>query len=305
MNIKDFEYVSAVVEQGSISKAAERLCITQGALTKYLKRLERELDMPIFYRLGNQFLLTKAGEIYLKKAQQIIQLNRELEEELSLLASSREAAVRMGCPMGMQSFVMDTLLPEFFRQYPQACVSLEEGSSLNLVRKIEEAHLDICLAYVSERRIGLQYEFLSRTRMVLAVPLNSPLIKQAKIQQGQPYPVLTNWDWLNEPYISIAPHTQSGRDAERYFRRIGRRPHTRLYVDDTRNALAAVESQIGNCLLAAIPNTDRRVRYLYLDDSLMEHRDIFLVYRKEDVSTKSLKDLFEVIRQLYIEDDKI
>ena len=48
MNIKDYEYIYEIARQGSISKAAEKLYITQGALTKYLQRLENELSTPLF-----------------------------------------------------------------------------------------------------------------------------------------------------------------------------------------------------------------------------------------------------------------
>lgn len=82
MNIKDYEYVYEIARQKSVSKAAEKLYITQSALTKYLQRLENELSTPLFFRSGNRFIPTKAGELYLAKAAQIIDLDHELTDEI-------------------------------------------------------------------------------------------------------------------------------------------------------------------------------------------------------------------------------
>jgi len=63
MNIKDYEYVYEIARQKSVSKAAEKLYITQSALTKYLQRLENELSTPLFFRSGNRFVPTHAPRI--------------------------------------------------------------------------------------------------------------------------------------------------------------------------------------------------------------------------------------------------
>jgi len=56
MNVKDYEYILEISRWGSISKAAEKLCITQGALTKYLQRVEHELSASLFLRNGNSLV---------------------------------------------------------------------------------------------------------------------------------------------------------------------------------------------------------------------------------------------------------
>ncbi|MBR1565831.1 MAG: LysR family transcriptional regulator [Oscillospiraceae bacterium] len=299
MNIKDYEYVLEIARRGSISKAAEKLCITQGALTKYLQRLEHELSTPLFYRSGNRFLPTKAGELYLDKAKQIIDLDHELSEQIASLSSSRDAALRFGYPMGMHAFVMEFLLPAFFAAHPNACVSLKEDSSRSLLQELEEGKLDLCLAYASEKKNALEYEAMATSFMVLAVPTGSALLAHTRKAEGQPYPILEDQAWLTEPYIHLAPHTRSGQAAERYFEQIGRRPQSRLYVDDTRSALAAVEQKLGNCLLTAIPHTDKLVRYLILPELPKEEHQVFLVTRKNEKKSRACQGMIQHARQLY------
>lgn len=301
MNVKDYEYVLEIARRGSVSKAAEKLCITQGALTKYLQRLEHELSTPLFIRSGNRFLPTRAGELYLETARQIIDLDQGLSEQIARLATSREAALRFGYPMGMHAFVMELLLPDFFREYPEASISLKEDSSRTLIQELEEGKLDLCLSYASELRQALAYEKLATSFMVLAVPVDSPLVARSRRQEGEPYPVLEGQEWLDEPYIHLAPHTRSGQAAERYFRQLGRRPQSRIYVDDTRSALSAVEQKLGNCLLTAIPHTDKLVRYLILPELPREEQQVYLVTRKNENGSRALPGLAGLAKKLYLD----
>ena len=302
MNIKDYEYVYEIARQKSVSKAAENLYITQSALTKYLQRLENELSTPLFFRSGNRFIPTKAGELYLAKASQIIDLDHELTDEIKQLSSSRDAAIRFGYPMGLTSFVFEFLLPAFFAEYPNACLSLEEDSSRALIQSVEACRLDLCLAYHVEDRSSLFYDEIAMTTgTVLAVPVDSPLVKAAKRVEGRRYPVLEGTQWLEEPYIHIAPHTRSGQAAERYFREIGKRPCTRLYVDDTRSALTAVEQKLGVSLLSAVAHTDRLIRFLILPDLQSEPQQLCLVSRQGESGGFAREGLCCLIHETYCE----
>lgn len=301
VNIKDYEYIFEISRWGSISKAAEKLCITQGALTKYLQRVEYELSASLFIRRGNHLVPTKTGALYLAKARQIIDLDHELGEEIARLNSSQDAAIRFGYPMGMHAFVMEYLLPTFFAECPDASVRLVEDSSKAIIQDLDEGKLDLCLAYSSEKESALEYDLLAVSRTVLAVPSNSPLVKRGERIAGQAYPVLYDSSWLEQPYIQIALHTRSGKVVENYFRQIGRRPFTRIYVDDTRSALSAVEQGLGNCLLTAIPHTDKLVNYLILPDFLPEEQNVFLITRRKDAPGKSLKCLCRLAHELYQE----
>ena len=61
MNIKDYEYIVEIAACKSLTEAANRLCITQSALTKFLQRVEAEVGRPLFGRMGRRFVLTPVG----------------------------------------------------------------------------------------------------------------------------------------------------------------------------------------------------------------------------------------------------
>ena len=299
MNIKDYTYILEISRWGSISKAAEKLCITQGALTKYLQRVEQELCIPLFLRSGSRFTPTKAGVLYLAKARQIAELDQALSDDIARLQSSQDAAIGFGYPMGMHAFVMEYLLPAFFAACPEARIRLKEDSSREILRELEAGELDLCLAYAAEKNSALEYDPLALSRMVLAVPGGAPLVKLAVRKSDQPYPVLEDTGWLTQPYIQIATHTRSGLAADRYFRQVGQRPPSRIFVDDTRSALSAVEQGLGNSLLTAIPHTDKLVNYLVIPGLPAEEQEIYLVFRRKESQSRAFKSLIRLAHDQY------
>ena len=72
MNLKELEYVVAIADEKSLTKAAERLFITPSALTQQVLRLENELHAPLFIRSRSGWQPTEAGEIYLEAARKIL-----------------------------------------------------------------------------------------------------------------------------------------------------------------------------------------------------------------------------------------
>lgn len=70
MNLKEQQYICTIAECGSITRAAEKLFITQPALSLYVNNIERVLDVKLFDRTDKQFLLTAAGELYVKKPEE-------------------------------------------------------------------------------------------------------------------------------------------------------------------------------------------------------------------------------------------
>ena len=85
MDTKDFEYLVEIARQESLSKAAARLYLSQPTLTKFLKKIEAEYGTPLFDRVGKKMVLTEAGRCCVQKSEQILALNRELDDRIRLL----------------------------------------------------------------------------------------------------------------------------------------------------------------------------------------------------------------------------
>jgi DNA-binding transcriptional LysR family regulator len=98
MNIKDFTYITAIVDCGSYSKAAEALYISQPSLSAYIRNLEKQLDIRFFE--NDRSHLTPAGEIYVSYARKIIALDRQLSDELARVKRADSGKIRIGITPG-------------------------------------------------------------------------------------------------------------------------------------------------------------------------------------------------------------
>lgn len=138
MDIRHLEYFLEVVRQGSFSRAAARLHVTQPSISKMIKSLEDELGVTLLHRNAKQAELTDAGEALLEQAQRIVGLFQNLTAELDGVTHLRRGRLRLGMPPIAASTVFPRALGEFNRAYPGIGVELYEFGS----KKIEEAVLD-------------------------------------------------------------------------------------------------------------------------------------------------------------------
>ena len=83
MGFRELEYVRALAEYRSITKAAKAVGLTQPAMSMFLRSLEGQLGAPLFERVGKGLILTYAGERYLHYANEILLTEQEMRTELS------------------------------------------------------------------------------------------------------------------------------------------------------------------------------------------------------------------------------
>lgn len=299
MNIKDYTYIVEIAQQRNLTAAANRLCITQSALTKFLQRIETELDTQLFYRRGKRLILTPIGQTYVEKGQEIIRLDQSLQDEIQKQKINGADTIRLGHGMGFAEFVLDCLLPEYYALPRTRSVSIHEDSSTSLLQAVEDGRLDLCLAYVREFRPALEYTPLCRTKLVLAVPTDSSLLLSGVPREGYAHPVVEGEQWLREPYIRMASFTQSGAAAQAYFSHLGKWPNSRLYVENVRSALGAVSNGLGNCILAELPHTKYNVSYLSLPDLDLKGQKTCMVTLKGAYPDRSLQELEKIIKKLF------
>ena len=98
MDFKDLSYVVAIAKHQNITKAADSLFVTQPTLTKFLQHLERDLGQKLFRKLGNRFILTYAGERYVEKAIELLNLKKELDQEMRDIVKNNAGSLKIAFP---------------------------------------------------------------------------------------------------------------------------------------------------------------------------------------------------------------
>jgi LysR family cyn operon transcriptional activator len=139
-------YILAIVESdGSISRAAEKMSITQPALSQILKKVEAEHGVQLFDRGRNPMLLTKAGRVYLDAARRIKEIGDSMQREFDDEQNLQTGELRIGTTPFHAAYVIPRPLAGFHRKYPRVSIVLRQTVNGELLRMMEESETDFTL----------------------------------------------------------------------------------------------------------------------------------------------------------------
>lgn len=133
----------AIVETGSVTRAAGALNLTQAAVSQQIKRLEELFGALLFARQSRRLVLSPAGERMLVHAQRMVSLNDEIWS--SVRAPEFSGEVRLGVPHDVVSKVLPSVLRRFDKAWPRVNVSLVSSTSTQLLALLAKGDLDLTL----------------------------------------------------------------------------------------------------------------------------------------------------------------
>ncbi|KAF0336577.1 LysR family transcriptional regulator [Pediococcus acidilactici] len=146
MEIRTLKYFWTIAEEGTISKAAKALHITQPTLSRQLRELENELGTSLFIRGRRKLQLTDAGLFLKTRAEEILQLtqqtNLEFENRRKQLFSGR---IAIGCVEADNSDTLALILEKFAQDYPQVTFTVYSGTSDDITTRLDKGLLDVAV----------------------------------------------------------------------------------------------------------------------------------------------------------------
>jgi DNA-binding transcriptional LysR family regulator len=197
-----------LADELNVTRAAQRLHLSQPNLTRKLKSLEAELGAVLFQRTGRGLVLTPVGQVFLREARVVLSASANAVEMARRFARQESERLRVGYLMGLPK--IEVIMAGFQRTYPEAQLMLVEMTPAEQVRKLESGEIDLGF-------IGLPYPLqdttlsghcVARYENVAAVPEASALARKKRLQfsdlQGQVFLGINaaeypHWDqWAKE-----------------------------------------------------------------------------------------------------------
>jgi DNA-binding transcriptional LysR family regulator len=178
MEIRQLRAFLAIAELGTFTAAAQRVHVTQAAISMQIRQLENELGAKLFVRAPRRVMLTEAGEHLLQRARQILRDHDAALDEIAELAGAERGRLRVGSASAMVTTdVLPELLKELRRQHAHAEVTVASGTSEALVQQILSGELDLAFVSLPVEARGINTERLSQDQLVA---IASPLHRLAK-----------------------------------------------------------------------------------------------------------------------------
>jgi DNA-binding transcriptional LysR family regulator len=171
MDTRQLAAFCAVVERRSFSQAAERLGVTQPAVSLQVRSLEKRLGRRLLDRSGRRVEPTEAGLRLYRGAQRLLALEEQLVAEVADTGDGALAGeLKIGASTGPAAIVVPLLLCEFQRRNPGVHVALTVGDTQRIVDEVAERRLELGIVGAARRHRGVRFEPFLQDEIVLAVP---------------------------------------------------------------------------------------------------------------------------------------
>jgi DNA-binding transcriptional LysR family regulator len=175
METRQLQAFCEVIERKSFSQAAERLGVTQPAVSLQVRALEKRLGTQLLDRSGRRVEPTDAGLRLYRGAQRLLQLEEEIVNDLAEQAGGDLAgSFELGASTGPGGVVMPRLLCEFGQDHPELRIALSVFDTQTVVAHVADRALELGVVGAAPRHRGVEYEPFFRDAVVLACPPGHP-----------------------------------------------------------------------------------------------------------------------------------
>lgn len=299
MDFKDMTYIAAIAKYQNITKAANSLYITQPTLTKFVQNLEQSLGQKLFRKVGNRFLLTYAGERYVSKAGEILQLKKELDRELSDIIKSDIGVLNIAFPVMRGTYMLPCTLPIFKSLYPNVRVNIRESASSALEALILSGDTDLAFFNAPVKNREVDYEVISHEEMLLVMWERHPLAGEGVHRDGYAHPWFDLSRLSGDIFILQEPGQRTRQIVDSVLQDMGIIPGRTLI---TSNIHAGAELASKGYGVAFV--TDTHLKHMNFIDRLKcfsfgRHRtmvDFVAAYRKNSYLTYHAEEFIKIVK---------
>lgn len=304
------KYVYEVYKERSFSNAARNLYISQPALSGMIKKIEKNIGMPLFDRSTTPIQLTECGKKYIKTAEKIMSLEDEFAYYVGKLDELKTGRLTVGSTYLFSSFVLPKYIKKFKASYPDVKVSLFEGNSNLLEKKLANGELDFVVDnYLLDEKV---YDRISmmKERLLLAVPASFSSNRRASTYQltvndiindvhlNPSFPAVPLKKFQDEPFMVMRQNNDTRDRVEAICKRANISLNVTLKLNQLMTVYHLLKFELGasfvsDTIVKCFPSNDT-VLYYKLDDPAAV-RDVYLFYRRNRYLTRSMEEFMKIV----------
>ena len=302
MDLKQIEYIVKIDDEHSITRAAEKLFVTQSALNQQLLRLEKELGAPLFHRSKVDMRPTEIGQVYLDNAREILRIKQRTYNLINDMTDAKKGRLSIGFTPGRGSEMFTHVYPSCHQAYPNVIVEPHELSVHRQQQMISQGNLDIGFQTLSERqRTDSEYIKLGEEEIFLLVPSIHPAAEQLAATQtaSAPFPIANLTLFQYEPFVLMYKESTIRAITDEIFRKSGFTPNVLFETASNNTVLSMIEA---NLCCGVVP--EYYVRRLPKGISCFAFPthpswDIVANYRKNGYLSEAAKYFIELVRNFW------
>lgn len=261
MNFLHLKYFLMVAEELNITRAAERLYISQQSLSNHISNMERELNVKLFTR-SPKLSLTYAGDQLVQTATQILDQYSQFLAKVGDINRHYLGVLRVGISHTCGLALLPEVLPRFREEFPMVEFSLFEGNSNQLEDELSHGRVDLIICFQPIIMEGVKAVPLTEDRLMMVVPrtftdeLFGDRADEMRVEYAQGADINA---FQQMPFILIKKGNRTRNIVDQYFSRYYFKPKLILETENTVTTLAMAQAGVGiticpELFLRAIPS---------------------------------------------------
>jgi len=151
----------------SCTKAAEKLYITQPAVTAQVKLLEDSCNLKLFKKKGRRMFLTDEGKTLYYYAKKVFEYEKEIESVIEDMKELKRGVLRLGTSKAYARYFMPFLITRFRETYPHIKIHLDEGSSVDMIHSLLDLRNEVAVIAMAEKSPEIRFIPFSHEELVL------------------------------------------------------------------------------------------------------------------------------------------
>ena len=179
MELRQLEYFQMASRLKNITRAAERLRVSQPNITVAIKKLEAELGIQLFDRSQKQLSLTPEGAVFLNRIELALRNIQDAVLEVNDYKQLQKGTIKIGIPSMIGAYLFPKIFSSFQRKYSHLDVYLYEEGSMKIREQLERDELDFGIVIISDASPSLQLLPMSTNQIVACVPESHPLAEKS------------------------------------------------------------------------------------------------------------------------------
>jgi LysR family hydrogen peroxide-inducible transcriptional activator len=291
-----------VAKMESFSRASEFLHISQPALSQAIKKIEKNIGLPLFIRgKRGSITLTKIGEVLVNEGQPILSSLEELNKRISSTAVTSHETLRLGVSFFYISYLLPRILSVFQQKYPDINVEFVEAISEELELLLFDNKVDIAMLPLPLDHGKLEYQVLRQEVILFAMPKNWHLHDKLVPSMVGGFPSINITDTRDDPYILLQNHPRFELFQNRFFSAANFKPNIRYRVSNWGTVSTFIENGLGVGILPDTMLFQKRkpytISYCRIISPMEAQRQYVAAYKKAEHLSNAAKNFIRLASQ--------
>ncbi len=178
LELRDLKYFETIAELGHLRKAAEKLHLSQPALTSCVRRLQESFGVPLFERVGRGIQLTRAGEVLLARARSLRIATEEAVREMGEVARGNAGQVRIGAAPTLAQLLLPAVIRAFLPTAERVNIKTVIAQNDLLKSSLRAGDLDFIISYDTRIDEDLEFHAIFEDMVVVAASRSHPIFRK-------------------------------------------------------------------------------------------------------------------------------